>query len=102
MRKDTEHLESAKRKGNCVLSVDIATGAIIGLLPDTECMIRDNSIGNEIRVMTIRDYEFITQLNRDQGHRIFTAGDWYAAADPVIDKFLNLGNYEEVYFDSAV
>lgn len=85
-----------------MLSVDIATGAIIGLLPDTECMIRDNSIGNEIRVMTIRDYEFITQFNRDQGHRIFTAGDWYAAADPVIDKFLNLGNYEEVYFDSAV
>ena len=102
MRKDTEHLESAKRKGNCVLSVDIATGAIIGLLPDTECMIRYNSIGNEIRVMTIRDYEFITQFNRDQGNRIFTAGDWYAAADPVIDKFLNLGNYEEVYFDSAV
>lgn len=102
MRKDTEHLESAKRKGSCVLSVDIATGAIIGLLPDTECMIRDNSIGNEIRVMTIRDYEFITQFNRDQRHRIFTAGDWYAAADPVIDKFLNLGNYEEVYFDSAV
>lgn len=102
MRKDTEHLESAKRKGNCVLSVDIATGAIIGLLPDTECMIRDNSIGNEIRVMTIRDYEFITQFNRDQGHSIFTAGDWYVAADPVIDKFLNLGNYEEVYFDSAV
>lgn len=102
MRKDTEHLESAKRKGNCVLSVDIATGAIIGLLPDAECMIRDNSIGNEIRVMTIRDYEFITQFNRDQWHRIFTAGDWYAAADPVIDKFLNLGNYEEVYFDSAV
>lgn len=102
MRKDTEHLESAKRKGNCVLSVDIATGAIIGLLPDTECMIRDNSIGNEIRVMTIMDYEFITQFNMDQGNRIFTAGDWYAAADPVIDKFLNLGNYEEVYFDSAV
>lgn len=102
MRKDTEHLESAKRKGNCVLSVDIATGAIIGLLPDTECMIRDNSIGNEIRVMTIMDYEFITQFNRDRGNRIFTAGDWYAAADPVIDKFLNLGNYEEVYFDSAV
>lgn len=102
MRKDTEHLESAKRKGNCVLSVDIATGAIIGLLLDTECMIRDNSIGNEIRVMTIMDYEFITQFNRDQGNRIFTAGDWYAAADPVIDKFLNLGNYEEVYFDSAV
>lgn len=85
-----------------MLSVDIATGAIIGLLPDTECMIRDNSIGNEIRVMTIMDYEFITQFNRDQGNRIFTAGDWYAAADPVIDKFLNLGNYEEVYFDSAV
>jgi len=102
MRKDTEHLESAKRKGNCVLSVDIATGAIIGLFPDTECMIMDNSIGKEIRVMTIRDYEFITQFDRDQGHRIFTAGDWYAAAEPVIDKFLNLGNYEEVYFDSAV
>lgn len=102
MRKDTEHLESAKCKGNCVLSVDIATGAIIGLLPDTECMIMDNSIGGEIRVMTIRDYEFITQFNMEHRHAIITAGDWYAAADPVIDKFLNLGNYEEVYFDSAV
>ena len=102
MRKDTEHLESAKRKGNCVLSVDIATGAIIGLLPDTECMIRDNSIGNEIRVMTVGDYEFITQNNRDHKQRIITVADMYAAADPVLDKFLNLGNYEEVYFDSAV
>lgn len=102
MRKDTGHLESAKRKGNCVLSVDIATGDIIGLLPDTEWMIMDNSIGNEIRVMTIRDYEFITQFNMEHRHVTITAGDWYAAADPVIDKFLNLGNYEEVYFDSAV
>lgn len=102
MRKDTEHLESAKRKGNCVLSVDIATGAIIGLLPDTDCMIRDDSIGHEIRVMTVGDYEFITQHDREHSNRIITAADWYAAADPVIDKFLNLGNYENVYFDSAV